>query len=78
MVDGLDVLRREEAHAAMTAAFPALRVGAVQQVNDIATHEPQLGDVLRGEVEESVGVTCSLRGTQVTPSQIKSIQQLDE
>ena len=62
MVDGLDVLRWEEAHAPVTAALPALQVGAVEEVDDVAAHEAQLGDVLRVEVEEGVGVAGSLRG----------------
>lgn len=60
MENGLDVLRREVAHVPMATAPPAHRIGAVNEFDDITTLEAQLGRVVGGEVEESVGVMGTL------------------
>lgn len=60
MVNGLDVLRREVAHPPVAAAPPAQRIGAVEEVDDVAPEEAQLGGVVGGEVEQSVGVVRAL------------------
>lgn len=62
MVNGLDVLRGEVAHVSMATAPPAQRIGAVNEFDDITTQEAQLGGVVGGEVEESVGVMGTLWG----------------
>lgn len=62
MVNGLDVFRREEAHVSVATSPPAQRIGGVEQLDDIAAEEAQLGGVVRREVEEGVGVVRTLRG----------------
>lgn len=62
LVDGLDVLRREVAHVSVATAPPARGVGAVEEFDDVAAKEAQLGGMVRSEVEESVGVVGALQG----------------
>ena len=61
VVNGLDVLRREVAHSSVAPAPPARLVGAVHKFNDVAAQEPQLRLLVRGEVEQSVGVVGALQ-----------------
>lgn len=62
LVDGLDVLRREVAHVSVATAPPARGVGAVEELDDVAAEEAQLGGMVRSEVVESVGVVGALQG----------------
>lgn len=62
LVDGLDVLRWEVAHVSVATAPPARGVGAVEEFDDVAAQEAQLGGVVWSEVVESVGVVGALQG----------------
>lgn len=62
LVDGLDVLRREVAHVSVATAPPASGVGAVEEFDDVAAQEAQLGGMVRREVEERVGMVGALQG----------------
>lgn len=46
----------------VATAPPARGVGAVEEFNDVAAKEAQLGGMVRGEVEESVSVVGALQG----------------
>lgn len=49
VVERLHVLRREDPHSASAAPPPAQRAGAVQQVDDVAAAEVEVG-LLRGRI----------------------------
>jgi len=61
VVNGLDILRGEVAHTSVATALPALGVGAVQQVDEVAAQEWQLGGLLRRKVEQSGRVVRPLQ-----------------
>lgn len=62
VVERLHVLRREDPHSASAAPPPAQRAGAVQQVDDVAAAEVEVG-LLRGHVvAEGVSQAGPLQG----------------
>lgn len=61
VMNGLDVFRREEAHVSVATSPPAQRVGAVEQLDDVAAEEAQLGGMVRREVVEGVAVMGTLQ-----------------
>lgn len=62
VVERLHVLRREDPHSASAAPPPAQRAGAVQQVDDVAAAEAEVG-LLRGHVvAEGVSQAGPLQG----------------
>lgn len=60
LINGLDVLGGEVAHSSVTATPPTYRVRAVNEFDDISTHQAQLRRVVGVEVKESVGVMGTL------------------
>lgn len=62
MVERLHVLWREDPHSASTAPPPAQRAGAVEQVDDVAAAEVEVGLLCRHIVAEGVSQTGPLQG----------------
>lgn len=61
MVNRLDVFWREEAHVSVATSPPAQRIRAVEQLDDVAVEEAQLGGMVRCKVEKGVGVMRALQ-----------------